>query len=96
LTEPDRNSEPPPAVVLDTSVAVKWYLPADLHDEAINLRLFGERFGEDMLPRPLVEARLAKAATTPQSTPNTKWCTLHSCTRDQWKSLFDEEHNVER
>jgi predicted nucleic acid-binding protein len=26
-----------PSLVLDTSVAVKWYLPEDLHDEAINL-----------------------------------------------------------
>jgi len=37
LTEPDSNSEPLPSLVLDISVAVKWYLPEDLHDEAINL-----------------------------------------------------------
>ena len=61
MTEPDSNSEPPPSLVLDTRVAVKWYLPEDLHDEAINLRLFGERFGEDILPRPLLEARLAQS-----------------------------------
>ena len=37
MTEPVSNSEPPPSLVLDTSVAVKWYLPEDLHDEAISL-----------------------------------------------------------
>jgi hypothetical protein len=68
LTEPDSNSEPPPALVLDTSVAVRWYLPEDLHDEALDLRLFGERFGEAILPRALVEAGLAEDATTSQKT----------------------------
>ena len=37
MTESDSNSEPSPVLVLDTSVAVKWYLPEDLHDEAIDL-----------------------------------------------------------
>lgn len=37
MTESGSNSEPPLPLVLDTSVAVKWYLPEDLHDEAISL-----------------------------------------------------------
>jgi predicted nucleic acid-binding protein len=37
LTQPGSSSEPPLPLVLDTSVAVKWYLPEDLHDEAIGL-----------------------------------------------------------
>jgi predicted nucleic acid-binding protein len=35
LTESGSSSELP--LVLDTSVAVKWYLPEELHDEAIGL-----------------------------------------------------------
>lgn len=37
MTEPGSSSKPPLPLVLDTSVAVKWYLPEDLHDEAISL-----------------------------------------------------------
>lgn len=37
MTESGSSSEPPLPLVLDTSVAVKWYLPEDLHDEAISL-----------------------------------------------------------
>ncbi len=37
MTEPGSSSEPPLSLVLDTSVAVKWYLPEELHDEAIGL-----------------------------------------------------------
>jgi len=49
LTEPDSNSEPPLALVLDTSVAVKWYLPEDLHDEAINLLRHAEAGDVELL-----------------------------------------------
>lgn len=37
MTESGSSSEPPLSLVLDTSVAVKWYLPEELHDEAIGL-----------------------------------------------------------
>lgn len=37
MTGPGSNSESPLPLVLDTSVAVKWYLPEELHDEAIGL-----------------------------------------------------------
>jgi predicted nucleic acid-binding protein len=33
----EQQSAPPRALVLDTSVAVKWYLPEDLHEQALGL-----------------------------------------------------------
>lgn len=33
----EQQSAPPRAFVLDTSVAVKWYLPEDLHEEALGI-----------------------------------------------------------
>jgi len=49
LTEPGSSSEPPLSLVLDTSVAVKWYLPEDLHDEAIGLLRRAEAGDVDLL-----------------------------------------------
>lgn len=37
MTGPGSSSGPPLPLVLDTSIAVKWYLPEDLHDKAISL-----------------------------------------------------------
>jgi len=37
LSEQGSSPEPPRPFVLDTSVAVKWYLPEELHDQAIGL-----------------------------------------------------------
>ncbi len=37
MTGQSRNSETRSSFVLDTSVAVKWYLPEELHEEAIGL-----------------------------------------------------------
>ncbi len=49
MTEPGSSSEPPPSLVLDTSVAVKWYLPEELHDEAIVLLRRAEAGDVDLL-----------------------------------------------
>ncbi len=49
MTEPGSSSEPPLSLVLDTSVAVKWYLPEDLHDEAIELLRRAEAGDADLL-----------------------------------------------
>jgi predicted nucleic acid-binding protein len=48
LTEPG-SSEPPLSLVLDTSVAVKWYLPEALHDEAISLLRHAEAGDVELL-----------------------------------------------
>lgn len=37
MSEQGSSPEPPQPFVLDTSVAVKWYLPEELHDQAIGL-----------------------------------------------------------
>ena len=37
MSEQGSSPEPPQPFVLDTSVAVKWYLPEELHDEAVGL-----------------------------------------------------------
>ena len=37
MSEQGSGPEPPRPFVLDTSVAVKWYLPEELHDQAIGL-----------------------------------------------------------
>lgn len=44
-------SEPtgPRPLVLDTSVAVKWYLPEELHEEAINLPRCAEAGDAELL-----------------------------------------------
>jgi predicted nucleic acid-binding protein len=47
LTEPGSSPEPP--LVLDTSVAVKWYLPEELHDEAIKLLRHAEAGDVELL-----------------------------------------------
>jgi predicted nucleic acid-binding protein len=50
LTEPGSSSGSPLSLVLDTSVAVKkWYLPEDLHDEAIALLRRAEAGDVDLL-----------------------------------------------
>ncbi len=49
MTEPGSSPEPLPSLVLDTSVAVKWYLPEDLHDEAIKLLRRAEVGDVDLL-----------------------------------------------
>ena len=61
MTEPDSNSEPPPALVLDTSVAVKWYLPEDLHDEALNLLQHAEAGDVELLPPGTVQPEFFNA-----------------------------------
>lgn len=49
MTAPGSNSEPLLPLVLDTSVAVKWYLPEELHDEAISLLRHAEARDVELL-----------------------------------------------
>jgi predicted nucleic acid-binding protein len=61
LTEPGSSSEPPLSLVLDTSVAVKWYLPEDLHDEAIGLLRRAEAGDVDLLAPGTVQPQFFNA-----------------------------------
>lgn len=49
MTEPSSNFEPSLPLVLDTSVAVKWYLPEELHNEAVALLRHGEAGDVELL-----------------------------------------------
>ena len=49
MTEQDGNPPASLPLVLDTSVAVKWYLPEGLHDEAIHLLQCAEAGDIDLL-----------------------------------------------
>lgn len=61
MTEPGSSSELPLPLVLDTSVAVKWYLPEDLHDKAINLLRHAEAGDVEILAPGTVQPKFFNA-----------------------------------
>jgi predicted nucleic acid-binding protein len=65
LTELGSSSEPPLSLVLDTSVAVKWYLPEELHDEAISLLRRAEAGDVELLAPGTVQPELFNASSMP-------------------------------
>lgn len=49
MSEQSSGSQSPRSLVLDTSVAVKWYLPEEMHDEAVELLRHAEDGNIDLL-----------------------------------------------
>ena len=55
----------PSYLVVDTNVAVKWYLTEDLEDEALSLLEAGERGDVTLLAPDSLEPVLERAVATP-------------------------------
>lgn len=61
MSEQGNGSETPRQFVLDTSVAVKWYLPEELHEEAVGLLRLAEAGDVELLAPGTVQPELFNA-----------------------------------